>query len=308
MGSTRSPFNSKDLAEFFYKEIQIFNRSIAVITSGGTYVPLEKNMVRFIENVSTGTRGAHSAEHFLKSGFSVLFFHRKGSHLPFTVDCPSKHDLIMEIVKSIASSKEREYNDKLYSEIFIESSKNLVKYADKLFLMEFGSITEYFDGIKEITLLTGKFSKNVIFFLAAAVSDFYIPEKLLSHNKISINSCENLDLDSEDLTPCLKLDLYSSPKSVHYIRDSSPNSFLVLFKLETEVEVLLDKSMNLLSKYNADVICANLLHDRRDKVTILTRDSRIELKKVDDDPIEKSIVANIISIYRQFFNNKVGIK
>jgi phosphopantothenate---cysteine ligase (ATP) len=35
---------------------------IVVITSGGTAVPLEKNCVRFLDNISTGYRGAISAE------------------------------------------------------------------------------------------------------------------------------------------------------------------------------------------------------------------------------------------------------
>lgn len=35
---------------------------IICITSGGTSVPLEKNTVRMIENFSTGSRGAISAE------------------------------------------------------------------------------------------------------------------------------------------------------------------------------------------------------------------------------------------------------
>lgn len=41
-------------------------KPIVCITSGGTTVPLEKNCVRFIDNFSKGTRGALSAEEFLK--------------------------------------------------------------------------------------------------------------------------------------------------------------------------------------------------------------------------------------------------
>lgn len=38
------------------------SRRIVVVTSGGTTIPLERNTVRFIDNFSTGTRGAKSAE------------------------------------------------------------------------------------------------------------------------------------------------------------------------------------------------------------------------------------------------------
>ena len=42
------------------------NKKVVIVTSGGTTVPLEKNTVRFIDNFSTGTRGATSAEYSLE--------------------------------------------------------------------------------------------------------------------------------------------------------------------------------------------------------------------------------------------------
>lgn len=37
-------------------------RNVVLVTSGGTTVPLELNIVRFLDNFSAGTRGATSAE------------------------------------------------------------------------------------------------------------------------------------------------------------------------------------------------------------------------------------------------------
>lgn len=37
-------------------------RKIVIVSSGGTVVPLERQMVRFLDNFSAGTRGAISAE------------------------------------------------------------------------------------------------------------------------------------------------------------------------------------------------------------------------------------------------------
>ncbi len=37
-------------------------RPVAIVTSGGTTVPLERRTVRFIDNFSTGARGAAMAE------------------------------------------------------------------------------------------------------------------------------------------------------------------------------------------------------------------------------------------------------
>jgi phosphopantothenate-cysteine ligase len=57
---------------------------LVCVTSGGTIVPLEKSMVRFIDNFSKGERGASSAECFLSLGYAVIFLHRIGSIMPFT--------------------------------------------------------------------------------------------------------------------------------------------------------------------------------------------------------------------------------
>ncbi|CAG8619777.1 14798_t:CDS:2 [Racocetra persica] len=48
--------------EFVNKHYEA-GRKIALVTSGGTTVPLENNTVRFIDNFSAGTRGATSAEY-----------------------------------------------------------------------------------------------------------------------------------------------------------------------------------------------------------------------------------------------------
>lgn len=40
-------------------------RRVVLVTSGGTIVPLEKRMVRFIDNFSAGTRGAVSFSSYL---------------------------------------------------------------------------------------------------------------------------------------------------------------------------------------------------------------------------------------------------
>ena len=62
---------------------------IVVVTSGGTSVPLEKNTVRSVENFSSGTRGALSAEEFLRQRETawVIYFHRDkpSSKMPFSV-------------------------------------------------------------------------------------------------------------------------------------------------------------------------------------------------------------------------------
>lgn len=58
-------------------------RRVVLVTSGGTKVPLEARAVRFLDNFSSGRRGAASAEVFLAAGYGVLFLYRARSAFPY---------------------------------------------------------------------------------------------------------------------------------------------------------------------------------------------------------------------------------
>jgi len=74
-------------------------RPVAVVTSGGTTVPLERRCVRFIDNFSAGTRGAASAERLLAAGYAVVFLTRRGSLQPFSLELPP-HDSPVELLRA----------------------------------------------------------------------------------------------------------------------------------------------------------------------------------------------------------------
>ena len=59
------------------------HRPVALVTSGGTAADLEVNAVRFLDNFSTGLRGACAVEQFLKRGYAVIHLKRIGSVAPF---------------------------------------------------------------------------------------------------------------------------------------------------------------------------------------------------------------------------------
>ena len=63
---------------------QSHHRPIVLVTSGGTATDLEVNSVRFLDNFSTGLRGAVSAEQFLRRGYAVIHLWREGSAAPYT--------------------------------------------------------------------------------------------------------------------------------------------------------------------------------------------------------------------------------
>ncbi|KAL0181110.1 hypothetical protein M9458_023516 [Cirrhinus mrigala] len=74
----------KKLMAEFAKHHGSAGRRVVLITSGGTKVPLESRTVRFLDNFSSGRRGASSAEYFLDSGYAVIFLHRHRSLYPYT--------------------------------------------------------------------------------------------------------------------------------------------------------------------------------------------------------------------------------
>eukprot|EP00921_Rhytidocystis_pertsovi_P008296 GHVQ01013606.1.p2 GENE.GHVQ01013606.1~~GHVQ01013606.1.p2 ORF type:complete len:153 (-),score=13.98 GHVQ01013606.1:837-1295(-) len=69
--------------DFISKWLLAESCHLVVITSGGTSVPLEAETVRFVDNFSTGRRGATMAEHFINEDYWVIFVSRPSSQQPF---------------------------------------------------------------------------------------------------------------------------------------------------------------------------------------------------------------------------------
>lgn len=132
--STTSPawlpsFESQ-LQRFIHYHQQL-GRCIVVVTSGGTTVPLELNTVRFIDNFSTGRRGAASAEYFLQFGYAVIHLCRPGTVLPFVRHLADARDCFTrlqhngdELVLEFGPSQK---HDKRRLVEAIEASKTVMK-------------------------------------------------------------------------------------------------------------------------------------------------------------------------------------
>lgn len=145
---------------------------IAIITSGGTQIPMEKHTVRFIDNFSTGTRGALSGEEFLSHNYRVIFLYREGSQMLFQNHL--KPDL--DIFNVLTTNND----DIIVKKEYVERIKKLLQFNNNYnkpeLLLEIPYVTlfQYMFYLRELSLLCNK--KTNIMYLAAAVSDFYIPE------------------------------------------------------------------------------------------------------------------------------------
>ena len=152
-----------------------------LISSGGTSVPLEKNTVRSIENFSTGTRGARSAEYFLLQGHPVIFFYRKDTHCPFAIELKENlHDWLSKLNYKYKGNLE--FEEKVAD--FQRYHKGTSPWSKLLFMVEFTTVTEYLRDLEIISRAIAGFNYSSITYLAGAISDFFVPEEMVSEHKL----------------------------------------------------------------------------------------------------------------------------
>lgn len=77
------------------------------------------------------------------------------------------------------------------------------------------------------------------------------------------------------------------------------SAFIISFKLETDPELLLPKARAALEKYHHDVVVANLLAERRTKVTVVRPDDRsdIVIQRDGEGEIEELIVDQLVYLF-----------
>ena len=207
---------------------------LAIITSGGTTVPVEKNTVRFIDNFSTGTRGARLAEFLVSQNYTVVFIHRSGSAFPYL----EHQDPTRLITEGVVG--------RLIPENF--------------FAVSFTQVFEYILLLRNVLTMSKPFGRDVLVCLAAAVSDFYVPAEHMADHKLQSR-------ESGDVNIVLK----QVPKALQLVKAQwSPDAFVLAFKLETNQELLLRKSRESFIVNKVDAVLANELHSRYDKVYLLT--------------------------------------
>src|SRR5271154_1677492 len=162
-------------------------RRIVLVTSGGTTVPLENQTVRFIDNFSAGTRGATSAEYFLQEDYAVIFFHRQFSLLPYSRHYSHSTNCFLDFMDDADGEVivRPEYQEKMRR---VLHQYQLAKKNRMLLLLPFTTVTEYLFELRSLATLMRPLGSRALFYLAAAVSDFFIPRERLEEHKIQSSS------------------------------------------------------------------------------------------------------------------------
>ncbi|KAL8782280.1 MAG: hypothetical protein Q9213_005515 [Squamulea squamosa] len=261
------------LANAFVSKHLDHQRQVVLITSGGTTVPLENQTVRFIDNFSAGTRGATSAEYFLESGYAVIFLHRQFSLLPYSRHYSHSTNCFLDFV----TEGERgdvvvnpEYQDKMRE---VSRKYNDAKSSNTLLLLPFTTVTEYLWALKEIAVLMRPLGPTGLFFLAAAVSDFFIPKDRMAEHKIQSSNegqGEEVSDHSHGAGKKLVIDLDPVPKLLQSLVDGwAPEGMIVSFKLETDPSILITKARKAIERYSHHLVIGNLLATRKWEVVFV---------------------------------------
>lgn len=259
------------LAKAFIQEHAEKKRRVVLITSGGTTVPLENQTVRFIDNFSAGTRGATSAEYFLDNGYAVIFLHRQFSLLPYSRHYSHTTNCFLDYLEEGRDGEVVAKHE--YQETMREVSRkyNAAKRNNTLLLLPFTSISEYLWELKETAMLMQPLGPSGLFYLAAAVSDFFIPKDRLSEHKIQSGpSYAQIDVQMSAQPGKLIIDLDPVPKFLKSLVDGwAPQGMIVSFKLETDPSILISKSQGALAKYSHHLVIGNLLSTRKWEVVFV---------------------------------------
>ncbi|KAG6969745.1 hypothetical protein JG688_00005187 [Phytophthora aleatoria] len=290
----------REQVEAFLNHHRVVGKCVAVVTSGGTTVPLERNTVRFLDNFSTGSRGAASVEYLLGLGYAVIYVHRPGSVAPFArhlqratcssldvdflqhVDAPTRNEQQIRLLVEDPTAKKN----------VVDAVNKLreVRIANTLLTLPFTSVDDYFFMLRMVATCVAPWKDRALFLLAAAVSDFYIPQQDLAVHKIQSRAGP------------LELTLQQVPKMLGVLRHNwAPQSFVVSFKLETDWDILRKKAKQAISKYAMHLVIANELHSRFDEVLLITdKDERSITRPKEEADIEAGLMEAVARMHYHY--------
>ncbi|CAH7677666.1 phosphopantothenate-cysteine ligase, partial [Phakopsora pachyrhizi] len=319
-------------------------RRIVLITSGGTTVPLEHNVVRFLDNFSAGTRGSASAEYFLRTNrYAVIFLHRSHSLQPFLrhyshqthpflnlisfrsqqshsinsqLDSSPSDDPLFPILSSSSNQLVHQIDnsdgsvdspeeqvviseDQLESLKAISKAYHLVQSMNLILSIPFITVNEYLFYLRSIAKVLGEpdlgLGRCALLYLAAAVSDFFIPQQRLFEHKIQSGKGS------------LVIEMDAVPKVLKDVsQEWSNQAFVVSFKLETDPSLLIPKSRTALDRYGHQLVIANELSTRKVKCLMIDKSGTIESVEINaenpnvnldghDHEIEEDLVKRLIA-------------
>jgi phosphopantothenate-cysteine ligase len=154
-----------------------------------------------------------------------------------------------------------------------------------LLLLPFTTVTQYLFSLRCIALTMSKLHVDTrcVFYLAAAVSDFFMPTSRLPQHKIQSSGGE------------LVVNLDPVPKFLKRLVEAwAPRVMIVSFKLETDESILESKAKTALERYNHQLVIGNLLQTRKKEVIFVTLEETEKYSLTDEEEKEGKEIEEII--------------
>ena len=127
-------------------------------------------------------------------------------------------------------------------------------------------------------------------YLAAAVSDFYLPASDMMEHKIQ----------SSEGAP--KIELQLVPKILApLVSDWVPQAFVISFKLETDESILIKKAKKALETYKHKIVIANLLQTRKEKVILVMSTSADSSNQLETIVMSKQELISGFKIFLAYY-------
>ena len=286
-----------ELSASFVQQHARAGRRVALITSGGTTVPLENQTVRFIDNFSAGTRGATSAEYFLQAGYAVVFLHRRFSLLPYARHYSHSTNCFLDFMAEDEGSGRVYARDEYQQRMRAVLRKyKAARDEDALLLLPFTTVNEYLWALRETAYALQYGRSSALLYLAAAVSDFFVPRDRLAEHKIQSAIKEDHGAENETTGTASKqklvIDLDMVPKFLKQLVEKwAPNAMIISFKLETDPSILISKARAALERYSHHLVIGNVLATRSFEVVFVTPDRKENWIRIPSHRRVKSISA-----------------
>jgi len=277
----------KKTKEFLNYQIEK-GRRIVLVSSGGTTVPLENQTVRFVDNFSAGTRGSASAEYFIEKGYAVVFLYRQHSLRPYSRHYSHSKNCFLDMLDIDNDNIIVNDKYKIFMKTVLEKYKK-TKEENLLLEIDFFTVKDYFFYLNKITKILSALEEKAMYYLAAAVSDFFIPPERMVEHKIQSGD------------GALKLSLDQVPKFLKpLVSEWAPKGFIVSFKLETDPSLLITKARKALKRYGHQIVIGNMLLTRKKVVHFITNDEERKIEMTDEElnngiEIETKIISELIN-------------
>jgi phosphopantothenate-cysteine ligase len=275
-------------------------RPLALLTSGGTTVPLEHNTVRFLDNFSTGLRGACLAEQLVENGYAVVLLRRQGSACPFaralqagvSQHLDARFMDALRVVTLADGSKRVELREHVAGlPQLCAAVEGHAAARGALLELQFTTLSDYLHKLKACAQGLREVGPRAMVILAAAVSDFYIPPADMATHKIQSRAGP------------LALELAQVPKALGVLRYRwAPDAFFVSFKLETDSALLISKSRASIEKYGMHLVVANELKSRYNQVVLVTAERERAVNRVGAEELEVPMVQALAQAHAAHFD------